>query len=305
MDAPGLVPGAAPADVSVDWSGVADAEGDAGRPLRRIVEPTGGWLEVSALREGTRLRFGYAGDHVQFDVAPGATHVAVTWTPGVLPVHAGTLLMSTVLGYLLHCHGRLALHASVVAQERRAFAFAGAAGAGKSTTVGALMQRGCAVVSDDLAALRREPAGWVVLPGLTSIRLTPEAMVALAVPSNAVSPVWPHSPHLSDKAVLQVEEKPVTQEALPLAGIFLLPARSTAVESPCVSDVPPAAAVPGLTAQLSTPAWLERTIDETRFRKVVDLAASTPVRVVERPDRLDALPQLGEVLLAEMERLQR
>ena len=64
-----------------------------------------------------------------------------------------TLLLSTVMGYLLFRLGRLALHAGVVAWRGAAFVVAGVQGAGKSTTVTALIQRGCAAISDDVAAL--------------------------------------------------------------------------------------------------------------------------------------------------------
>ena len=62
-----------------------------------------------------------------------------------------------MLGYLLHRHGRVALHASVLAWDGAAFVFAGRPGAGKSTLAAALAQRGAPAISDDVAAVTGGP----------------------------------------------------------------------------------------------------------------------------------------------------
>ncbi len=189
----------------IDWCGAAapswterdPPDGPHEEKSCTIVEPTGGWLAVSPSShpagDWTRLRFGHAGHHVQFDVAPGAGRVIVTWTGGVLAVHASTLLFGTVMSYLLHCHERIAFHASVLAWRDGAFVLAGVRGAGKSTTAGALIQRGAVAVSDDIAALRGQGGGWVALPGLQGIRLARDARIALDVPERSAEPVWPRS----------------------------------------------------------------------------------------------------------------
>lgn len=65
----------------------------------------------------------------------------------------------------------------------------------------------------------------------------------------------------------------------------------------------PVLAVPGLVANLLTPSWLERTVDPDRFGALADIAGSTPVLAVDRPDSLAALPRLCDVMLAEMDRI--
>lgn len=304
-------------DVVVDWAGV-DSSGQPPAPgSLTIVEETGGWLAVSAAPghgEGwTRLRFGYAGHYVQFDVEPDGTRVVVTWTAAVPPIHVSTLLLSTVASYLLFRLRRLALHAGVVEWCGAGFVIAGVQGAGKSTTVSALIQRGCAAISDDVAALARQASGWAVLPGLPSIRLTPQAREALGIPAAVATPLWPRSPQLAGVDYERLEDKEIVPFAagghsageapLPLAGIFLLPPRADQLDEPVVRALPPAAAMPHVVAQLLTPAWLAPTMDAERFEALVDLVGLTPVRTVERPDSLEALPRLCDVLLGEMERL--
>ncbi len=305
-------------DVVVDWAGVA-AEGDPTAPgSRTIVEETGGWLTVSAApgyTEGwTRLRFGYGRHHVQFDVEPAGTRVVVTWTQEIPPVHVSTLLLSTVMGYLLSRLGRLALHAGVIGWRGAAFVVAGVQGAGKSTTVTALIQRGCAAISDDVAVLAREARGWVIFPGIPAIRLMPQAREALGIPEVVATPLWPRSPELPGVDYERLEDKGVVSFAegadhsagaapIPLAGIFLLPPRAELLQEPRVTALSPAAAVPHVVAQLLTPAWLVPTIDAQRLSTLADLVGVTPVRTVERPDSLAALPRICDAMLAEMGRL--
>ena len=61
--------------------------------------------------------------------------------------------------------------------------------------------------------------------------------------------------------------------------------------------------MPHVVAQLLTPAWLAPTIDAQRFATLADLVGATPVRTVERPDSLAALPRLCDAMLDEMGRL--
>jgi hypothetical protein len=309
-------------DVLIDWAGsTADARQAAVPPgpgSRLLVEATGGWVAVSdvAQREGdwTCLRFGYDAHHIQFAIAPGGARVVVTWTPAVLPYHACTLLLSAVMNYLLHVQGRMALHASVVAWRDVAFGFAGVQGTGKSTTVSALLQRGCASVSDDVAALTRQRGGWAVFPGLASVRLSSQVQAVLGIPAAAAAPLWQRSSHRAEQAFQSMADSYVvsfaeTQAALPagtplpLAGVFLLPPRADALASPCITALPAADAVPGLAEHLLTPAWLKPPIDQERFMTLVDLARQIPVRMVARPNTLTALPQLCDAVLGEMERL--
>lgn len=305
-------------DVIVEWAGVAGDADSTAPEAHTIVEATGGWLAVSPSprpEEGwTRLRFGYGAHHVQFDVEPSGTRVVVTWTPEVPPVHVCTLLLSTVMGYLLFRLGRLALHAGVIEWRGAAFVVAGVQGAGKSTTVTALIQRGCAARSDDVAVLAKQAGGWAVFPGLPGIRLTPQAREALGIPAAAAAPLWPRSPRLPGVDYGRLEDKGVVSFAggaahaagaapLPLAGIFLLPPRTELPQEPRVTALPAAAAVPHVVAQLLTPAWLAPAVDAQRFATLADLVAATPVRTVERPDSLAALPRLCDAMLDEMERL--
>jgi hypothetical protein len=318
LGAPGLrmstSPATEPADVLVEWHGAVEAPEPPGADP--IMEPSGGWLEVSSVLlpegEGTRLRFGHAGHHVAFDIAPGGSRVAVGWTQAVLPSHASTLLFSTVLGFLLHCRGRLAIHAAAIARDGVAFLFAGAPGAGKSTTAAAIAHRGGAVISDDIAAIARDGDRWAVHAGLASVRLAPEARRVLGIAEDRVAPVWPRSPDMAETDHPQVDDKEVlvtegiaTNGPIRLAGIFLLAPRADSVAAPRIRPLRGADAVVHLAPHVVVPAWLTGGFDQRRFTAIADLADTTPVGLVERADALSSVPSLCEELLAAMDDLSR
>jgi hypothetical protein len=102
--------------------------------------------------------------------------IAIDPDAGADPVTLGAFVLQPLLGYALLQRGLLVLHASCVLARGRAVAFVGFAGAGKSTTAGALLRRGHALLCDDVLAIRRD---GTTLPGVTGLKLWPEAAAAL------------------------------------------------------------------------------------------------------------------------------
>jgi hypothetical protein len=84
-------------------------------------------------------------------------------------------------------HGLLPLHGSTVRlPDGTAAVFCGHSGAGKSTTVAALGQRGLACVADDVSAIRFDALGqpWVY-PGLPRTKLWQDALSLLNLSQGA------------------------------------------------------------------------------------------------------------------------
>ncbi len=89
-------------------------------------------------------------------------------------------LLGAALGLLLHQRNLLVLHASSVAINGGAVAFIGESGMGKSTTAGALQQRGHRILSDDVTAVSGEKQTQpLIVPGFPQLKLWPEAAVSL------------------------------------------------------------------------------------------------------------------------------
>ena len=89
--------------------------------------------------------------------------------------------LDTILAAILSQRGMLVLHANAARNPKGAIAISGESGAGKSTTLAALLQRGWKMLSDDITALRVSDRGQVeILPGIPQLHLTQEAANALA-----------------------------------------------------------------------------------------------------------------------------
>jgi hypothetical protein len=89
---------------------------------------------------------------------------------------------SLVLPALLYQRGLLVLHASAAAINDAAIILTGESGAGKSTTLTALMRDGCSMLSDDVTAVRLADSGAPeAVPGVGRVRLTPDAADGLGV----------------------------------------------------------------------------------------------------------------------------
>jgi hypothetical protein len=82
-----------------------------------------------------------------------------------------------VLPAVLRQRGLLVLHANAVATPRGVVVIGGESGAGKSTTLAALLGRGCRMLSDDVTALRPGAAPGLVevVPGAAQTHLAEDA----------------------------------------------------------------------------------------------------------------------------------
>ncbi len=163
-------------------------------------------------------------------------------------------LYGTVTGLLLAWRGLIPIHGSAVEWNGNAVLFCGASGAGKSTTVAALISRGARLLSDDLSVLHSTAPGKALqlFAGRTTLRLFPAIAEALTarVPCGAAKPA---SPKL---AVTPPRMDPWT--AVPLRTLVLLGQPQSSTPSSLSAHLyrPQAMhAVPGQRRRLSTLAF--------------------------------------------------
>ena len=144
-------------------------------------------------------RFGEA----SWDAAPGEFLLRGGQRSGRFLVEEGSVLLERnrecdeavlarhftdqVLAALLRQRGLLVLHANAVQTPDGVVVIGGESGSGKSTTLAALLRRGCRMLSDDMTALRPGDVPGVieVVPGAAQIHLTQDAAEGLGY---AVSP---------------------------------------------------------------------------------------------------------------------
>ena len=106
-----------------------------------------------------------------FHYRRGAGTVFRRW-PGVGDDAVALFFEGTVLGAIAWLNGFVPLRASAVLHGGKVHAFAGPAGAGKSTLAAALARRGMALCADEVLILDPDdPARIVVLPGAGRVKL--------------------------------------------------------------------------------------------------------------------------------------
>jgi hypothetical protein len=153
-------------------------------------------------------------EEVVFDVSGGDR---IAWLPG--PRWKGALpdsFYSSVAGLTLALRGVLALHASSLIIDGKAWLFAGKAGAGKSTLVAELLGAGAELLADDLTAVSLIDGRIEAHRGRPAMRLHPAS--AQHVVTTRVEKV-PHDPR---GKLLVWPSRRATDKAWPVAGLMLL-----------------------------------------------------------------------------------
>lgn len=127
-------------------------------------------------------------------------------------------LLSGVLAALLRQRGMLVLHANTAVTNRGAVTVTGETGAGKSTTLAALLNCGCAMLADDITVLRLGASGLVeALPGIAKLNLCEDAAEMLGHSVDTL----PRNPLRRIKVVLPTHDEMVSFPTQ-LYAIYLL-----------------------------------------------------------------------------------
>lgn len=103
-----------------------------------------------------------------------------------------TLIASTGMAALAYQRGEMCLHASAVAKDDRAVLFMGFSGAGKSTLASAMVERGHALLSDDITVIHERANGsFEAIGSFPSIRLHRDSFETLSSASHSFAVIDP------------------------------------------------------------------------------------------------------------------
>ena len=120
------------------------------------------------------------GNHAGRFLAEGGMRVTLERNPAAEDEMLCFYFLDAVLAAIMRQRGLLVLHANAAVTPRGAIAVSGKSGAGKSTTLAALLQHDCAMLSDDITALGLGDDGHVqVLPGVPQLHLSEDAAAGL------------------------------------------------------------------------------------------------------------------------------
>ncbi len=219
--------------------------------------------------------------------AHGSGKVLVEPAPGAKYSDIRIFLLGSVLGFLLHYRRILALHASAIQTERGAILFTGHSGAGKSTTLGAMVQRGYAMLADDVSGIVLDEQGrpWV-LPAFPSSRLWADAAEKLNHSTDDLSRVRADA----DKYLLPI--KSFCFKAVPLLGIYVL----TQQNQSSIELIPVKASIQKLLCLRDNTyrkVFIEATNWETEhFQFISQVLQATDITQVVRPSNAFLLEEL-------------
>lgn len=183
-------------------------EDDTGQPALKVWTGANGSFDMR-YSDGTRFIVERNGARIQAEPRAGASLESVI-----------AYLLGPVLGFVQRLRGTVCLHASAFVYEGRAVALIGEPGAGKSTTVTAMAQRGHPIMADDYICLKEKQGIIHALPSSPTIRLWPDAAQLLLGPSHSLPAIckeW-------DKLQLDLRDSNmrIQQDPVPLGAVYVL-----------------------------------------------------------------------------------
>jgi hypothetical protein len=202
-------------------------------------------------------------------------------------------LVGPGLGIALRLRGTICLHAAAALAPAGAVAIMGDSGAGKSTTVAALVSAGWPLLCDDIAAIDNAPGQLSVRPGYPAMRVAAANLAPLTGIAAGIYPLW-SDPEADERRryVDLAGTSAFRATAAPLAAIFLLGPRVPGAQRAQFTRLAPREAVPTLMENLYTQRSLLPDERLASFAFCALLAAQAPVSRVAAPDELALLPQL-------------
>lgn len=254
-----------------------------------------------------RLEYAIDADTMEFTIDRNGSRIWATWPPKAVFDDVASLLLGPVLGRALRLRGLPCLHGSAVVIGDRALAVVGARAAGKSTTAAGLAARGHAVLADDITALTEEQRAYLVHPGYLRLRLWQPAIEAFYGSRDALPRVQSNrnKRYLDLTSASGSSQWRFRNQPSPLGAVYVLAERQAAKDAPSLRPLSPAQALLTLTAHSYARQTLDREARAREFAFLARLARRVPVRRVERPDDMSAVPQMCSVIEKDFERLGR
>ena len=189
-------------------------------------------------------------------------------------------LLTNAMAALLHQRNKVALHAGAVVTNDGLIIICGDSGAGKSTTISALQQKGYKVFADDVVVLEEDAQGKVIaFASYPTIKLWEDSLEKLGV--GELSEEAKLREHVA-KYKLHFHEE-FTTEPLPVARVFVLK-KNEALTAPTLQPLTGVQAFTELYSNLYRTS-LMNSLEKRNllFNSISGLAGKIPVQQIERP----------------------
>jgi hypothetical protein len=239
-------------------------------------------------------------DEVQFDkkdagliTVRSGREIIIDPVPGVDEALLRFSIMSFALASILQHRGLLVFHASAVAVDGKAAMFLGWSGSGKSTIAAAMHAGGCRILSDEITAIQVKNDAPMVLSGLPSIRLIPESARYLGYDPNAMPLIRSDDDKRAYSAKGGFEDG-----SIPLQRIYIIENGNGNLISP----LNPQEAFHQLVKNYYTAGILLRDMAPSHLKQCARVISTVPVKRLSRSDGLGHLPDLIDLVKADMDR---
>lgn len=208
--------------------------------------------------------------------------------PAVEEPRLAAHFVSAVLAAVLRQRGLMVLHANTAVTRQGTVVIAGESGAGKSTTLAALLARGCAMLADDITVLRLGKGNLVeIVPGISKLNLCEDAAHRLGhkvedLPRNLLRRI---------KVILPTQNKMAAGPA-PVHAIYLL--RKGTAKDLCVTMLKGADKFNALQECIYGPLFPEE--HSPRFDLLAAIVNQAKIYRLERPESHWSVDEIAEVI---------
>jgi hypothetical protein len=178
-------------------------------------------------RDETKLNFAVCGEHyllrfphqADFFVSCAGNDIKCRPLPGIPDATIRHLFLDLVIPVILSRLEPLVLHASAIMMGKKAVAFIGTSGQGKSTLAARHGQIGHPLICDDYLVLREVAGGWMAIPSYPGVRLWPHTTEEMFATPPASSEV---AHYTAKRRVSDSEVLPFTDAPSPVGCFYVL-----------------------------------------------------------------------------------
>jgi hypothetical protein len=253
-------------------------QGEPGTIVERSTDPAGPF--VFEFLDGTRFR-----------IEDRGRLITASWPDPATFEDMVTYFLGPILAFVVRMRGGLALHAGAIVLDGQVLLVTGVAGAGKSTTVAAMVARGASMLSEDVSVIAWRDGRPCVLPGYARVRLWDDSAAALFGSAEALAlltPTW--SKRFVDTGAAFVRE-PVA-----IRAIVVLTARHDG--PPMMRRLYGHEAVMALLVRTSMTHLLAPELRASELEEIARVVEVIPVLEIAPKNDLSALDELLDVIAA-------
>jgi hypothetical protein len=275
-----------------DFDGAQDVTISWGKTAVRLTGPDVVYAEGLAMSASHYLL--KIQDVAFYEVSHGS-HVIIEPQPGTDLKTIRLYLLSNVMAAVLHQRDAIPLHASAVRHQDGIVLFCGDSGAGKSTTVTAMQQKGYKIFSDDLCILRAASFSnytTQVWPSYPVVKLWENSYQV----NNMPLPAQEYQLRDEIPKYAKFYHQEFCREPRPIRHIFILEAKGglSNPQEECLNASQAFAALVNMTYRPAQISGMNKR--QLNFSLISQLSARVPVSRLSRPEHNNSIHHLTRIV---------